>query len=156
MIKTSRSAIAAALSLSAAMLLTAAVAPDDSAPPHERKEVAGLAVVFGAEPEPALTDELQNLVWRVSTLEDEEAYGDMTDAEVTVTREGHSYGPFEVRAVRRTPGQYQTRHIFTEAGEYDSVLRFRKGEDPETHSVDFKFRIVDRSELEIPGRRGGH
>ena len=24
---------------------------------HERKEVAGLAVVFGAEPEPALTEE---------------------------------------------------------------------------------------------------
>lgn len=155
MIKLSRSVIAAALSLTAATVLTAAVLPDALGPFHERKEVAGLAVVFGAEPEPALTEEMQHLVWRVSTLEDEEAYGDMADPEVTITRDGATYGPFEVRALRGTPGQYQTRHIFTEPGEYDSVLRFRKGEEPETHSVDFKFRIVDRSELEIPGRRGG-
>ena len=37
---------------------------------HERKEVAGLTVVFGAEPEPALTGELQYLRWRIQTLAD--------------------------------------------------------------------------------------
>ncbi len=40
-------------------------------------------------------------------------------------------------------------------GEYDSVLQFRNRDDPETHSVDFTFRISDRSELEVPRRRGG-
>ena len=51
---------------------------------HERKEVAGLAVVFGAEPEPALTDEMQFLRWRVSSLSDEEPYTDFQDAEVVI------------------------------------------------------------------------
>ena len=131
-----------------------AMAPiNDAVVRHERKEVAGLAVVFGAEPEPALTEEMQFLRWRVSTLSDEEPYEDFQNAKVTVTRDGEEFGPFEVRGVRRTPGQYQTRHIFTEAGEYESVLSFRKGEDEAVHSVDFMFQINDRSELEIPKRR---
>ena len=33
---------------------------------HERKQVAGLEVVFGAEPEPALNGQLQFLRWRFS------------------------------------------------------------------------------------------
>ncbi len=135
-------------------ILVGATWPSDS-PFHERKEVAGLAVVFGAEPEPALTDEIQMLVWRVSTLSDRVAYDQMTDAEVTVSFGGETFGPFEVRPVRGTPGQYQTRHIFTEVGEYGSVLSFRKGEESETHSVDFAFRIGDRADMEIPRRRGG-
>jgi hypothetical protein len=122
---------------------------------HERKEVAGLAVVFGAEPEPALTEEMQFLRWRVSNLSDEEPYTDFQDAKVTVTRNGEEFGPFDVNGVRRTPGSYQTRHIFTEAGEYSSVLSFRKGEDQTVHSVDFDFRINDRADLEIPKRRRG-
>ncbi len=122
---------------------------------HERKEVAGLAVVFGAEPEPALTEEMQYLRWRVSSLADEEPYTEFQDAEVTVTLDGEEYGPFPLRRQRRTPGLYQTQHIFTIAGEYDSVLRFRKGEEEEVHSVDFAFRIRDRASLEIPGRKGG-
>lgn len=122
---------------------------------HERKEVAGLAVVFGAEPEPAITDEMQFLRWRVSTLADEKPYADFQDARVVIKRDGEEYGPFDVRGVRREPGQYQTRHIFTEPGEYESILTFRKGEDQTVHSVDFDFRIANRASLEIPKRRGG-
>ena len=65
------------------------------------------------------------------------------------------FGPFPVRGSRRDPGLYQTRHIFTVEGEYESVLSFRKGEDEEVHTVDFTFRIGDRATLELPRRRGG-
>ena len=133
----------------------AAVAPNDGPFFHERKEVAGLAVVFGAEPEPAITDEIQFLRWRVSSLEDQEPYGDFTDAEVMITKDGEEFGPFAVRGVRGSPGQYQTRHIFTAVGEYGSVLSFKKGDESEVHSVDFNFNINDRSSMEIPKRRGG-
>ena len=136
-------------------IIVAAVAPD-VAPFHERKEVAGLAVVFGAEPEPALTQEMQFLRWRVSTLESEEPYNDFTDAEVTITRDGDEFGPFALRRARGTPGKYQTRHIFTDAGEYESVLSFKKGDETEVHTVDFTFNINPRASLEIPGRRGGN
>jgi len=137
------------------VIVLAAAAPDSGLFFHERKEVAGLAVVFGAEPEPALTDEMQFLRWRVSSLADQEPYTEFSDAEVRVTRNGEEYGPYSVRRVRGTPGQYQTRHIFTEAGEYLSVLSFKKGEEETVHTVDFNFTINDRSTLEIPGRRGG-
>ena len=135
--------------------LTAAIAPDSPIPFHERKEVAGLAVVFGAEPEPAITEEIQFLAWRVTSLASEEPYADFTDAQVTITRNGEAFGPFPVRGVRGTPGRYQTRHIFTEVGEYESVLSFKKGEETEVHSVDFNFNIGDRAGMEIPKRRGG-
>ena len=154
MIRPTRRFLAAAALLSAATMVTAAAVPD-STPFHERKEVAGLAVVFGAEPEPALTDESQSLMWRVSTLDTEEAYADMKSAQVTISRNGTSLGSFEVRPVRRTPGEYQTRHIFTEAGEYSSVLSFKKGDAAEVHTVDFNFNIANRSTIEIPRRRGG-
>ncbi len=124
-------------------------------PMHERKEVAGLAIVFGAEPEPALTDEMQFLRWRVSKLADQEPYADFQDASVLVRRNGEEFGPFQVRGIRREPGNYQTRHIFTEAGEYESVLSFRKGDEETVHTVDFTFNINDRSDLEIPKRGGG-
>ncbi len=125
--------------------------------PHERKEVAGLAVIFGVEPEPALTDEMRFLRWRVSDLESEEAYTEFQGAEVLVTHEGTEYGPFAVGAVRRTPGTYQTQHIFTEVGEYTSVLSFRKGEEETVHTVDFDFELLDRSSMELPPRKhGGH
>lgn len=132
----------------------AAATPTAEAP-HERKEVAGLAVVFGAEPEPALTDEMQFLRWRVSDLKSEEPYADFQGAKVTVRHGDNEYGPFDVRAVRRTPGSYQTQHIFTEAGDYSSVLRFRKGDDTTVHEVDFNFTIGDRSSMELPPRKRG-
>ena len=128
------------LMLTAGAVVTAAAFPDNPIF-HERKEVAGLAVVFGAEPEPALTDEMQFLRWRVSSLADEEPYTDFQDAKVTVTHDGEDFGPFDVRAVRRNPGQYQTQHIFTAAGEYASVLSFRKGEE-----ADEVFKILRKKE----------
>ncbi len=149
-----RNVVGTGLGMTLVGAVALAMAPiEDGAVRHERKEVAGLAVVFGAEPEPALTEEMQFLRWRVSTLSDEEPYADFQDAKVTISRDGEEFGPFNVRGVRRTPGQYQTRHIFTEAGEYESVLSFRKGEEEAVHSVDFMFRIGERSELEIPKRR---
>jgi hypothetical protein len=136
------------------LALTAATR-DDAKLPHERKEVAGLAVVFGAEPEPALTEEMQSLRWRISSLSDKEPYTELKKASVMITRDGQEFGPYSVRGMRGNAGQYQTRHIFTEAGEYASVLSFQKGEEPEVHTVDFNFRIGDRSDMEIPKRRGG-
>ncbi len=122
---------------------------------HERKEVAGLAIVFGAEPEPALHEEIQFLRWRVTTLADEQPYATLTDAQVRITLNGQEFGPYNLRAVRGTPGQYETRHIFTEPGEYGSMLSFKKGQEPTVHTVDFAFTISDRATVEIPGRRGG-
>ena len=152
-----------ALLVVATAIVTAAASSGDNTMFHERKEVAGLAVVFGAEPEPALTEEMQFLRWRVSSLADQEPYTAadqepytaMEDAEVTITRDGEAFGPFGVRSARGNPGQYQTQHLFTEAGEYESVLSFRKGEEQEVHTVDFTFNIRDRATLEIPRRKGG-
>ena len=135
--------------------VTAAALPDTMVMFHERKEVAGLAIVFGAEPEPALTEEMQFLRWRVSSLADEEPYTDMQDAEVTITHDGDALGSFDLRSSRRNPGQYQTQHIFTAVGEYETVLSFRKGEEETVHTVDFNFRIGNRADLEIPKRKGG-
>ncbi len=136
----------------ATAIVTSAASSSDGPMPHERKEVAGLSVLFGAEPEPALTGEMQFLRWRVNSLAEEEPYRDLEDAEVTITLDGAEFGPFQVRAARRDPGLYQTQHIFTEAGAYESVLSFRKGEEAQVHSVEFTFNIRDRATLEIPGR----
>lgn len=139
----------------ASTALLGSAAPDLVPVVHERKEVAGLAIVFGAEPEPALTEEIQFLRWRVSSLEDETPFEELSAAEVMISRDGVDLGTFEVRPVRRTPGQYQTRHIFTEAGEYDTVLSFKKGDELEVHAVDFAFNIGDRAEIELPRRATG-
>ncbi len=136
-------------------IVTAAAVPGSTAVFHETKEVAGLAVTFGAEPEPALTEEMQFLRWRIRSLADEEVYTDLQDAEAIIKRDGEEFGPFPVRGSRRDPGLYHTRHIFTAEGEYESVLSFRKGEEEEVHTVDFTFRIRERATLEIPRRKGG-
>lgn len=118
---------------------------------HERKEVAGLMVIFGAEPEPALTGEVQQLVWRFRGLESSEPFTDIEELSAVITRDGAEYGPFTARMSRRDPGTVQTKHIFTVAGEYEVMLTFKKKDDPQTHSVSFTYRIGDRKELEIPG-----
>ena len=117
---------------------------------HERKEVAGLSVLFGAEPEPALTGRVQFLRWRFRTVDSEEPFSDLEDLAVVITRDGQDHGPFESRVSRRDPGLVQTQHIFTAPGEYDVVLSFRKSGSEETHSVAFTYRIRDRRDLEIP------
>lgn len=151
----SHTRLAGAVLLVGLMASVALAATPGASVLHERKEVAGLAVVFGAEPEPAITEEIQFLRWRVSTLAEEEPYADFQDAEVVISKDGEELGKFEVRGSRRDPGLYQTRHIFTMEGEYDTVLSFRKGEEADVHSVDFKFRISARSSLELPVRREG-
>ena len=140
------------LFVAATAIVASAASSSDGTMPHERKEVAGLSVLFGAEPEPALTEEMQSLRWRVSSLTDQEPYQDLEDAEVTIKRNGEEFGPFGVRSARGDPGLYQTQHIFREAGEHESVLSFRKGEEEEVHTVEFTFNIRDRATLEIPGR----
>ncbi len=136
-------------------IVTAAAVPGSTAVFHETNELAGLRVTFGAEPEPAITEEMQFLRWRIRSFADQEAYTDLQDAEATIKRDGEEFGPFPVRGSRRDPGLYQTQHIFTDDGEYESVLSFRKGEEKEVHTVDFTFRIRERATLEIPRRKGG-
>lgn len=119
---------------------------------HERKEVAGMMVVFGAEPEPAMTEERQELVWRFRSLESEEPVGDLENLEAIVVHDGTEYGPFQVRGSRREPGTYRTVRIFTAAGDYAVTLTFNKAGEADNHSVDFDFRIADRNELAIPGK----
>ena len=140
------------LFVAATAIVTGAAFSSDESVLHERKVVAGLSVLFGAEPEPALTEELQFLRWRIRSLAEEEPYRDLEDAEVTIKHDGAEFGPFGVRGARGDPGLYQTQHLFTEAGEYESVLSFRKGEEEEVHTVSFMFNIRDRATLEIPGR----
>lgn len=134
-------------------VLLAAVAPETTFPFHERKEVAGLSIVFGAEPEPALTQEMQFLRWRVSSLDSQEPYTELS-GDVAISFGGEDLGSFPVRRVRGTPGSYQTRHIFTQPGAYQTVLTFKKGDAEAAHTVDFEFNINDRSTLELPRRKG--
>ena len=140
------------LFVAATALVTGAAFSSDESMLHERKVVASLSVLFGAEPEPALTEEMQYLRWRITSLAEEGPYRDLEDAEVTIKHNGAEFGPFGVRGARGDPGLYQTQHLFTEAGEYESVLSFRKGEEDEVHTVSFTFNIRDRATLEIPGR----
>ena len=133
-----------------ASILGATFAPDPASPVHERTEVAGLAIVFGAEPEPALTEEVQFLRWRVTTLDGGASYTDLS-GKVEISFDGVVQGPFPVRGIRGIAGSYQSRHIFTEPGEYSTVLTFKKGEAEESNTVDFSFNINDRADLQLPG-----
>lgn len=117
---------------------------------HETKEIAGLEVVFGAEPEPALTGELQYLRWRFRSKETKQSFSALEELQATVKRDGKNYGPFKGRTSQRDAGLVQTMHIFTAPGEYEAVLTFKKKGDAETHAITFTFRIGDRKDLEIP------
>ena len=87
-----------------APILGATFAPDSALPVHDRKEVAGLAIVFGAEPEPALTEEIQFLRWRVTTLDGGESYTDLS-GEVEISCDGVVQGSFAVRGSVEQPGR---------------------------------------------------
>ncbi len=69
---------------------------------------------------------------------------------VPVKRNGKAFGPFTGRMTAREPGVVATQHIFTNAGEYEAILTFKKKGDATVHSVTFPFKIRDRKELEIP------
>ena len=117
---------------------------------HERKEVAGLEVVFGAEPEPALNGQMQFLRWRFLAKDTKKPFGDIEEMTATVKRNGKSFGPFAGRMAAREPGLVATQHIFTAPGEYEATLTFKKKGDATVHSIAFPFKIRDRKELEIP------
>ncbi len=116
---------------------------------HERKEVAGLNVLFGAEPEPALTGEMQFLRWRF-TAPDKTPFTDLEELKATIKRDGKTYGPFTGRMTARDVGLVSTQHIFTAAGDYEATLTFKKKGDATVHSVTFAFKIADRKTIEIP------
>lgn len=116
---------------------------------HETKEVAGLEVVFGAEPEPAINGQMQFLRWRFRSKDTKQPFADLENLTATVKRDGRTYGPFTGRVTPREPGVVATQHIFTAPGEYEASLQFRKKGDPNTHTIVFMFRIRDRKELEI-------
>ena len=117
---------------------------------HDRKEVAGLEVVFGAEPEPALTGEMQYLRWRFRSTDTKQPFADLEELRAVVKRAGKDYGPFQCRTSPRDPGMAQTVHIFTAAGDYEAVLTFKKKGESQLHTVAFPFGIRNRKELEIP------
>ncbi len=131
--------------------VTVIVVMSPTATAHETKEVAGMEVVFGAEPEPALNGQLQFLRWRFRSKETKQPFADLEALNATVKKDGKSYGPFTGRMSPREPGVVATQHIFTSAGEYEATLTFKKKGEAPTHSVVFSFRIRDRKELEIPG-----
>ena len=116
---------------------------------HERKDVAGLDVVFGAEPEPALTGEMQFLRWRFMA-KDKTPFTDIEEVTATVKRNGKTFGPFPGRTTVRDPGVVATQHIFTSAGDHEATLTFKKKGDATVHSITFAFKIGDRKQLEIP------
>lgn len=115
---------------------------------HERKEVAGLEVVFGAEPEPALNGEKQFLRWRF--LKDKQPFADVEELTATIKRNGKTFGPFTGRMTPREPGVVATQHIFTTVGDYEATLTFKKKGEPAVHTITFAFKIGDRKQLEIP------
>jgi hypothetical protein len=117
---------------------------------HERKEVAGLEVVFGAEPEPALNGHLQFLRWRFLSKETKQPFGDIEEMSAIVKRNGKLYGPFTGRTTAREPGVVATQHIFTAPGDYEATLTFKKKGDATVHTITFPFKIRDRKDLEIP------
>ena len=117
---------------------------------HERKEVAGLEVVFGAEPEPALNGQMQFLRWRFLSKETKQPFGDIEDMSAVVKRNGKSFGPFTGRMAAREPGVVSTQHIFTAPGDYEATLTFKKKGDATVYTITFPFKIRDRKELEIP------
>ena len=115
---------------------------------HERKEIAGLTVVFGAEPEPALNGEKQFLRWRF--LKDDKPFAEIEEINATIKRNGKTFGPFAGRMTPREPGVVATQHIFTSVGDYEATLSFKKKGEPTVHTIVFSFKIGDRKQLEIP------
>ena len=137
----------------ALILVAAALAvtlTPSTAAAHERKDVARLHVLFGVEPEPALTEEIESLRWRFTSEGSDDPFNDIEDATAVITRHGKEFGPFETRRARNEPGLRQTRHIFTEAGDYEVVLTFKKTGDPTVHTIAFTYTIHDRGDLRIP------
>ena len=117
---------------------------------HERKEIAGMQVVFGGEPEPVLDGEICNLTWRFAVLETEEPVADLEAVTAKVMFEGKAFGPFNARSSRRNPGTYTTQHIFTKEGDGEVTLSFKKAGSDEVLTVSMQFAVRPRKSIEIP------
>jgi hypothetical protein len=132
-------------SVIALVLLVAGIASS-----HERKEIAGMSIVFGGSPEPMLDNEVILLEWRITDLKTEEGVANLQDVSVMVKFDGKEFGPFETRSAFRNAGMYRTRHIFTNSGEGEATLTFKKEGEDMVHSLTLTFRIGSRGDIEIP------
>ncbi len=117
---------------------------------HESREIDGLNLVFGGEPEPMLTGEKQFLRWRLTELTTDEPVSDLIDMQVTVKIDGKEYGPFEVRESWENAGTYQTMHIFTWAGDGTATLTYKGTEKVKGFSESFQFSVRAREAISIP------
>ncbi len=117
---------------------------------HETREIAGMQVVFGGEPEPVLDGEICFLRWRFSDLKTEEPVATLEDVSATIQFDGKEFGPFYARGSRRNPGTYQTRHIFTTPGDGDVTLSFKKAGSDEVLTLTLPFTVQPRKSIEIP------
>ena len=70
---------------------------------HERKEVAGLMVLLWAEPEPALTEEVESLRWRFTSPE---SMSHSTSSRRLV-RSSHGTAASSVHSRHGVPGETQ-------------------------------------------------
>ena len=117
---------------------------------HESREIGGMKVVFGGEPEPVLDGEICFLTWRFSDLKTEEPVATLEDLSAKIQFDGKEFGPFYARGSRRNPGTYQTRHIFTTPGDGDVTLSFKKAESDEVLTLTLPFAVQSRKSIEIP------
>ena len=118
--------------------------------PHERREIGGMEVVFGGEPEPVIDGELRFLRWRFADVGSKQPATDLKDLQATIKFEGQEFGPFEARGSRRDPGMYQTHHVFMKPGEGEVTLTFKREGKSDVLAVTFPFRVVSRKTIEIP------
>lgn len=117
---------------------------------HESREIGGMKVVFGGEPEPVLDAEICFLTWRFSDLKTEEPVATLEDVSAMIEFDGKEFGPFYARGSRRNPGTYQTRHIFTTPGDGDVTLSFKKAGSDEVLILTLPFAVQSRKSIEIP------
>ena len=117
---------------------------------HEQNKVDGMNVLFGTEPEPAMSEERQYLRWRITDAETSEPVSGLEEARVTITVGENEYGPFEARTSPREPGMYQTAHIFTTKVAGEAKFSFKKAGEDDLYSITFPLRVFAREEFEIP------
>ncbi len=117
---------------------------------HDRKNVDGISVLFGGEPEPMVNDERQFLRWKFTDVDTNELITDLEALEAVVTFAGEEAGTFTARGPRRDPGLYRTTHIFSIPGEGKVTLSFKREGNDKIYTVTFSFSVDSRKELEIP------
>ena len=117
---------------------------------HSSADVDGMSVLFGGEPEPMLNDERQNLRWRFTDAKTNEPITDLTELQAVVKFDGQDFGSFTARGSRREPGMYQTFHIFSQPGDGEVTLSFKREGSSKVSTVTFSFSVNSRKDFEIP------